>query len=273
MKTVQHKNTEKNKMKKHYIKLTILTMIIATLLLNTNILLAHQTFNEIVEEPSLTYDKSTIINIDGDVSPNEAENRIHWNPHTTGLTNASLWNITFNNETQITLKTKTGEDGHVAAGAWWATSFRSKTKHPLYVSKPINLKTSFRVNIASINYEAGGEWLRIALACAVQRSDGSVVYTEMDFWDSPNTLRHPSGNIEFGGNIVYRGGDVVEYKIDQAAVGEWIFYSLDLARYIDMAWSIKPGDLLESVYVVIETMGSAVNVDVRVDDLWITQFG
>jgi len=260
-------------MKKRYMNLTILSTFIATLLLNTNILLAHQTYNETAEEPNITYDKSIIINIDGDASLNEAQNRIYWNPHTVGLTNASLWNITFNNETRITLKTKTGEAGHIATGAWWTTSFKSKTKLPLYTSKPIKLMANFCANIASINYEAGSEWLRIALACAVQRSDGSVVYTEMDFWDSPNTLRHSSGNIGFGGNIVYRGRDVVEYKIDQATVDKWNFYSLDLTHYINMAWSIKLGDLLESVYVVIETMGTAVNADVRVDDLWITQFG
>jgi hypothetical protein len=95
----------------------------------------------------------------------------------------------------------------------------------------------------------------------------------MDFWDSPNTLKHPSGNLKFGGNTVYRGGDVVEYKIDQAIIGEWISYSLDLTQYINMAWSLRSGDVLESVYVVIETMGAAVEVKVKVDDLWITRLG
>lgn len=95
----------------------------------------------------------------------------------------------------------------------------------------------------------------------------------MDLWDSPNTLRHPSGNIKFGGNIVYRGGDVVEYKIDQAIISEWTNYSLDLTWFIDRAWSLKPGDMLESVYVVVETMGVPVEVTVEVDDLWITWVG
>jgi len=93
----------------------------------------------------------------------------------------------------------------------------------------------------------------------------------MDFWDSPKTLRHPSGNIRFGGDVVYRGGDVVEYKIDQLIIGEWTNYSLDLTQFIDRAWSIKPGDLLESVYVVVETIGVSVELSMKIDDLWITQ--
>lgn len=260
-------------MKKPYLNLTVFAMLIATLLLNTNILLASQTFNGKLEEPNLTSSASAIINLDGDVSLTEAENRIYWNPHSVGLTNASFWSITFNGETQIVLKTKTGEAGHIATGAWWTNSFKSKTKTPLYTSKPIKLMANLSANIATVQYETGNEWLRVALACAIQRSDGSVVYTEMDVWDSPNTLKHPSGSIKFGGNIVYQGGDVVEYKIDQAAIGKWMNYSVDLTQYIDMAWSLKLGDTLESVYVVIETMGAAVHVDMKVDNLWITQFG
>lgn len=228
---------------------------------------------EATAESSNTSSTVVTINIDGDVSLNEAENRIYWNPHSTGFTAASDCRVTFNNETQILLRTRAGEAGHVATGTWWTTDFKSNTKLPLYISKPIKLMANFRVNVVTVRYEADNEWLRIALACAIQRSDGSVAYTEMDFWDSPNTLKHPSGNFKFGGNTVYRGGDVVEYKIDQAIIGEWIDYSLDLTRYINMAWSLRSGDVLESVYVVIETMGAAVEVKVKVDDLWITRLG
>jgi hypothetical protein len=187
-----------------------------------------------------------------------------------GLTALSAWSVTFENEVELSVTTELGEAGHVAAGAWWTTSFKSRAKIPLYVLKPTMLTASFRANVAAIDYGPSDEWLRIALACAVQRSDHSVVYTELDFWDSPNSLKHPSGNSRVGGNIVYRGGDVVEYKIDQADVGKWENYSLDLTSAIDSAWSLKPGDVLESVYLVVETIG-AVTVTVRFDDLWLAQ--
>ncbi|MEM3666563.1 MAG: hypothetical protein QW222_05715 [Candidatus Bathyarchaeia archaeon] len=256
-------------MKKHYTTLVLLSLMLWLVLIPYGNIIWSKNLDSVTEQSTPTLNENSIININGDVSLAEDQNRIHWNPHTTGLTNASLWNVTFKNETEIFLKTTTEEAGHVATGAWWTTSFKQNTKLPLYAARPIRLLTSFRVNIVAVHHQPRGEWLRMALACAVQRGGGSVVYTEMDFWDSPNTLRHPAGNIMFGGNIVYRGGDVVEYKIDQAETGRWKSYSLDLTRYIDSAWSLKPGDMLESVYIVIETIGAA-EVTVKVDDLWIT---
>jgi hypothetical protein len=256
-------------MKKRHVTVALLSLTFWLVLTPYGSIIWSKNVDDATEPAISTVNKSSIINVNGDVSLAEDQNRIHWNPHSTGLTNTSIWNVTFKNETEIFLKTSIGEAGHVATGAWWTTSFKSNEKLQLYNSKPIRLLASFRVNIVKVHHQPSGEWLRIALACAVQRSEGSVVYTEMDFWDSPNTLRHPSGNIRFGGNIVYQGGDVVEYKIDQAETGIWKNYSLDLTRYIDLAWSLKPGDMLESVYIVVETMG-AVEVNVKVDDLWIT---
>ncbi|MEM3551182.1 MAG: hypothetical protein QXN87_07780 [Candidatus Bathyarchaeia archaeon] len=210
-----------------------------------------------------------IINVGGDFSLTEIENSKLWNPHVVGLTEASFWHVSMKDEMHITLKAPRGEAGHVATGAWWCTNFNSNSKLSLYASNLARVKASFRANILEACFLEDEEWLRIALACAVQRSEGFVVYTEMDFWDSPNTLKHPYGNIQLGGDIIYQGGDVVEYKVDQAPIGEWRNYSLDLTTYIDRAWRLKPGDLLESVYIVVETTGSA-NVSLKVDDFWIT---
>ena len=220
---------------------------------------------------TLTMKTGEIVNVDGDVSLSETQNRLCWNPHSTGLTNASSWTVTFENETEIFLETGSNEAGHVATGAWWTTSFKSNEKLPLYTSKPVQVLATFRANVLNADCESGVEWLRVALACAVQRLDGSVVYTEMDFWDSPTVLVCQSGNVRSGGNIVYKGGDVVEYKMDQAPLGEWKNYSVDLSGHINSAWSLKPGDALESVYVVVEVIG-ATAVTVKVDDLWITCF-
>jgi hypothetical protein len=257
-------------MRKNIIPLLVFSIFCVVVLLTTNAL-AYQASYETAEKPTSLSNTSTTINLDGDVSMDETANRFYWNPHSTGLTNASVWSISFNNATSILLKTSPGEAGHVATGAWWTNNFKSKTKIPLSTSKPFSLIASFRVNVISVNYEAGNEWLRMALACAMQRSDGTVVYTELDFWDSPNTLKHPYGNTRFGGNMVCRLGDVVEYKIDQTRIGEWTNHTVDLTRYIDQAWSLKSGDALESVYFVVETMGAAINIEMKVDDLWITQ--
>ncbi len=212
----------------------------------------------------------TIINIDGDVALAPEQNRIYWNPHSTGLTNASAWKTTFDNETEIYLRTTDGEAGHVATGAWWTTSFKAAEKLPLYTLKPVRVVANFTVNIVEIDLFKGNEWLRIALACAVQRRDGQVVYTESDIWDSPATLSSPNGNVVTGGNTIYKGGDVVEYKIDQATVGKWTNYSVDLTKSIDSAWSLKSGDVLESAYIVVEAIGS-LSVTVAIDDFWLVK--
>jgi hypothetical protein len=258
-------------MKKNH-PLLLVFLIIPPALLLTNCNISGQAAATSSANQPLVQATGATINLDGDVSLTETQNKAYWNPHSTGLTDASVWRVTFNGETEISLKTVPTEAGHVATGAWWTTSFKSKSRIPLCDTRPRQLLASFRVNIASLSCETGNEWLRIALACAVKRSNGAVVYTEMDFWDSTNVTNNPAGNIRFGGNTIYQGGDVVEYKIDQLCTGQWARYSLDLTRQVDSAWSLKPGDSLESVYVVVEVIGS-VSVTLKVDDLFITQLG
>lgn len=208
------------------------------------------------------------INLDGDLSLSPKQNSLYWNPHSVGLTSSSHWQITFNNQAEIHLQTTANESGHIATGAWWTTSFKTKQKTPLYTTNPTQIVVSFNVSLVNVSLQSGNEWLRIALACAVQRSDGSVVYTEMDLWDSHTAYANPLGNIQQGGNIIYKGGDVVEYKSDQISQNQWRSYQLDLTSCINNAWQLKPGDLLESVYFVVEA-GGAVNVTLRADDLQI----
>jgi hypothetical protein len=162
----------------------------------------------------------TTLNVDGDLSLTPEQNRICWNSHSTGLTNASTWTITFQNETEIHLQTAPNEAGHIATGAWWTTSFKTKNKIPLYTTQPTQIQATFRVDITNITLQQGNEWLRIALASATQRDDGSVVYTETDFYDSPTAQQSPNGNTQTGGNTIYRGGNVVEYKTAQATLND-----------------------------------------------------
>jgi hypothetical protein len=259
-------------MQKRYTAIAILLGILPALLL-VNGSVSNGSVLETGSRMPTTVTMKTwkIVNFDGDVSLSEVQNRHCWNTHSTGLTNASSWTVTFENETEIFLDSGPNEAGHVATGAWWTTSFKSNEKLPLYTSEPVQVLASFRANVLTADCKSGLGWLRVALATAVQRLNGSIVYTEMDFWDSPTVLASQSGNIRSGGNIVYKGGDVVEYKMDQATLGEWKNYAVDLTGHINSAWSLKPGDALESVYVVAEVIG-ATAVTVKVDDLWITRF-
>ena len=258
-------------MRNRYITILILLAALPTLVLsNTSFSSNNQNQSKQTSQPDQTASTMEIINIDGDVSLSPEQNRIHWNPHAVGLTDKSNWTITYNNETEMHLETTANENGHIATGAWWTTSFKTKQKLPLYTTKPTRVTASFTANIITAQCTTGNEWLRIALATAIQRIDGSVVYTEIDLWDSSAVLNNPSSNINQGGNTLYKGGDVTEYKLNQAPQNEWKNYTLQLTEHINNAWQLKPGDTLESVYFVIEASG-AVTATLKTDDLWITQ--
>lgn len=207
-----------------------------------------------------------VINVNGDVSLSALEDSEFWNPHLYGYTGDIQWNISFSDRVSITLRTFNSEGGHIATGMWWTSGFKEGEKIPLS-NTPIQV--DFDVKVSRFNYESPGDWLRIALACAIQRGDGEVVYTEMDFLDSPETQRHLRGNIPLGGDVIYQFGDVVEYKIDEIPLKEWRHYQIDITDYIERAWKIREGDRLESVYIVVESDKIPVDVMLEVDNLWI----
>jgi len=209
-----------------------------------------------------------VINVDGDVSLPAFEDRKFWNPHVYGFSREMEWNISFGDTVAITLRTLTGEGGHIATGMWWTSGFEEGMKIPLY---NMGIHVEFDVKVSEFTYEAPGDWLRIALACAVHRGNGEVVYTELDFLDSPGTLQHEKGNILLGGDVIYQFGDVVEFRIDEIPLQVWQHYQIDLTSYIERAWKIREGDRLESVYIVIESERVPVEVMLEVDNLWITR--
>jgi hypothetical protein len=207
-----------------------------------------------------------VINVNGDLSLSAIEDRQFWNPHIYGYTGDIQWNISFSDRVSMTLRTFSGEGGHIATGMWWTSGFKEGEKIPL---SNTHIQVDFDVKVSRFNYETPGDWLRISLACAVQRGNGEVVYTEMDFLDSPETQRHARGNILLGGDVIYQFGDVVEFKIDEIPLKEWRHYQIDITGYIERAWKIREGDRLESVYIVVESDRSPVDVMLEVDNLWI----
>jgi len=246
-------------MNKHTLTTTALVLtLLATLPLITNALTTQQTL------------KTTVtINTNGDLALSEQENRNTWNPHTCGFTQATQAQATYTDHTcTININKTTKEPGHIATGAWWTTNFKTHQKIPLINTQ---VQATFQALLTQATYQPPNEWLRIALATATQRADGTVVYTELDIYDTPNTQNHPTGNINQGGNTIYQGPDVVEYKTDQIPLGTWKTYTLDITANINQAWTIKPGDLLESVYIVIETANTPTQVALLIRNLWITQ--
>ncbi len=63
-----------------------------------------------------------------------------------------------------------------------------------------------------------------------------VKYNELDFYDNTQALNHPQGNIRNGGNMIFKGGDVVEFKYDSIPLGEWRHYEFNLTRRHENAW-------------------------------------
>ena len=168
-------------MQNRYVGLLILLVSLPILISsNTSFSSNNQIQPKQASQHNLTNLTRDIINVDGDVSLSPEQNKIHWNPHAVGLTDKSNWTITYNNETEMHLETTPNENGHIATGAWWTTSFKTKQKLPLYTTKPVHLTATFTANIITAQCKTGNEWLRIALATAIQRIDGSVVYTEID---------------------------------------------------------------------------------------------
>jgi len=206
------------------------------------------------------------MNFDCDALSSSVQDTAFWTYHTCQFDESVSWSVDFSNEVTLTLVTYKGDSGLLAAGMWWTKGFKEKTKIPIYDT---DVRVIFDICLSEFRYEEPKEWLRIALACAVQRENGEVIYTELDFKDSPNTLNHPKGNIRDGGDIVYQGGNVVEFKLDEIELDEWVKFDVRLTDFIDRAWKIKEGDKLESVYIVIESENNPVRVQLSVDNLQI----
>jgi hypothetical protein len=242
---------------------TITPLILVLTLLTTLPLLA----NALTTKSTTT--RTELVNTNGDLTLSEPENRLTWNPHTCGFLQTTRAEATFTDNTcTIRINKTTPEPGHIATGAWWTTNFKTHQKLSLTNSR---VQTTFQACLTQATYQPPNEWLRIALATATQRADGTVVFTELDFYDTPNTQNDPTSNINQGGNVIYEGADVVEYKIDQIPLNQWKNYTLDVTSYIDQAWKVSQGDCLESVYVVIETANTPTQVTLLIRNFWITQ--
>jgi len=197
-----------------------------------------------------------VLNVDGDLELDALKDAVFWHPHSAGGNIAEMddeWNVSFGDYATIVLKVSEGNYGHIAVGTWWIDWAESGfSKVPL--NQTIIVAVDIRVRDVNLT---GKAWLRIAIASAFQdpKSVGGygVKYTELDLYDSQQALNHPKGNIKNGGNIIFKGGDVVEFKYDFIPLDEWRHYEFNLTRWHENAWgNIVKRWLLESVYIVIE---------------------
>src|SRR4030066_146179 len=85
------------------------------------------------------------------------------------------------------LKKPTLEPGHIATGTWRTTSFQTRQKTPIYNT---HIQATFQALLTQAAYTPDNEWLRIALATAVQRADGSITYKKLAFYDTPTPHTH-----------------------------------------------------------------------------------
>lgn len=222
-----------------------------------------------------------VLNVDGDLAFDAFQDAGFWHPHSAGgniaETMGSEWNATFKDYATLILKTCEGRYGHIAAGTWWLDWAKADfSKVPL--NQTIMVSVDIRVRTAN---HTGKAWLRMAIASAFQdpnSADGySIKYTELDFYDNSQALSHPQGNIKNGGNTIFRGGNVIEFRYDSIPIGEWMHYEFNLTRWHETAWgSTAKNGLLESVYIVVEVdcrepegYGGTTYVIVDVDNLWI----
>jgi hypothetical protein len=214
-----------------------------------------------------------ILNKDGDFAEPSATDALIWSHHKVGLPNLTEgvdYGWEFNDEGKMWIKEKSGDKGHVALGIWW-DQFTPPGKIPLYGN---DIYIDFDIILDKANVTVtGNEWARVALANAFKDSDGNVWYTDLDLWDSPNTDSHPDPN------VIYGGGDVYEYKVDQMPIGEWRHYRFNLTEWIkkrnnyEPSWGEKlKGGELESVYIVIELdKNQSADFSLRIDNFWLTR--
>ena len=210
------------------------------------------------------------LNSDGNFSADSATDAAYHNPHVFG--DVQTWSISFNDYMTLQLQSNSTNIGHIASGTWYYNwSLPSTTVHD---RMPLNytyiLDTDVR--ITNVNFSSGA-WLRIAFAAAFcdryNQSGHDVKYTELDIYDSPTALNSSSGDAAGGGNVIYQGQDVVEYRVANVNISDtWSHFTWNLTQYITSAWGSMVSNnefKLESVYAVIEVIG-ATNATVDVDN-------
>jgi len=225
----------------------------------------------------------TTLNVDGNVSATSTLNHTYyWNPHSMNTVNGALvladlnsWSIDFlEGYARLILDSNSTDAGHIAAGSWystWNTSdlFGVQARQPLANS---TYMLSFDMRIVNVTYNPTS-WLRIAMAvswCDPTNNTGwAVKYVERDLYDNSIALNHSQGNAGHAGNLVFKGGDVIEYQYDMLPMNSWRHFDWNISQYIEAGWGNVSADArLESAYVVIE-VENVTHSEVDVNNLWL----
>lgn len=231
---------------------------VSVLLLSISTLSTYRTIKYINQ-------KTILLNQDADFG---FGNDTYWNPHIVGYPKGSIASFTFNGEeVKMSLRAVDGSYGHLAMGSWWNKwSFTNFEKLDLD-KYSVHLDVSLRVQNISV---PSSSWLRVGIANAFFNGniseDCDVFYLEFDVYDSPYIVYSPTGDIAFGGNVVYADMQTVELKIDALKnSSSFTEYQLEMTDYLhSVHWGKEIGSKLESSYIVIEWIGQA-DVDVAVE--------
>jgi len=212
-----------------------------------------------------------VLNLDGDLTEVANPHSYYWTfTSAQSLEPGVVWNSTIDTQNRWIrerLEVPSGATlgNNVAIGHWWTSGLKSSPNYTtLSPSRPLYL--DFDVIIDEVNYAAGttGTWLRLAavIACTIP-AENMTKYVECDIWDSDRALAHESGDIADGGDVIYGGGDVWEYRIDSLPTSIWRHYRINIQDYWNRAWGLNGTILLESVYFVVEWEYGSCTVDLR----------
>lgn len=210
------------------------------------------------------------LNIDGNCSDTAENDEYYWSPHYTDLSSECVdW--TFTHLATLELVAPDTEFGHLAAGSFWSTGFVSGERIPIYEGGQYkNLRLNFWVKVET--FDDGDGWLRAGAVICINRTGNASTfdrYTEIDFCDSDTVNNTENPGYDYP--IMWQGGNCAIIQAPQVTVGTWKHYNFNVIGAIDMAWGLYTDDVIESVYIVIETDYTDVEAVVKVDNFWLVE--
>lgn len=157
--------------------------------------------------------------------------------------------------------------GNVALGFWADKGGFTTSPNMIPIKQQQRLMVEVNLTITNLTLTSGSVLRSAIVICLLKATEGAYRYVELDFYDSPQALQSNQGNISEGGDVVYNGSDVVEFRVDQLPTNESRHYTLNFQDYIQRAWGIDENDQIAGLYLVIESSGGVANTfEVEVKD-------
>jgi len=161
--------------------------------------------------------------------------------------------------------------GNLAAGYWWKWwddngVEQPGTRYPMENLSALVNNVTITILEASAHGNNNYPLLRYAIVVVVdagipclKQPDTSIVYTELDFWDSSGFVNWYSHSTPRG---VIKASNECEYKFDNLTLGRQKTYSINFLPYIDKTlktvtnYGILMNATILETYIAIESMNS-----------------